>query len=446
LLAAAFVILPWLSTVETFVRFLFAVVTIFCTLLFSNILLHRGRVQQAGYLLTAVLWRVFALLTLMGQEGLTGPTFLGAITLIPLIAGFVSGTRTSIIVTLLNWLMGGVLVWWELSGRIPIGLPYKPQVQYLAYVVMFSAFPLLVYLWRRNFDEAIEQMRAVDLAEQEMAAYRMQNEALEEAVAVRTTDLEQSLARERHLAEQLAQALEAETQLGELRSRILTIVSHEFRTPLSVIYSSTQLLHQSHDKLPQARRDAVQQRIAEAVFYLNDLLKDIMLVDQAQRERLTPTYQTFAFNEMCQRLIETVRGKINQLQRVSFEYIDTVETPVQTDLTLLEQVVGILVSNGLKYSEKTSQVRVRIWLDETHFAIEVQDQGIGVPLHEQAKIFELFYRASNVDERRGLGLGLFIGQAMSKMMQGRVTLVSQGEGTTFQVRLPLAPELEQKAD
>ena len=103
-----------------------------------------------------------------------------------------------------------------------------------------------------------------------------------------------------------------------------------------------------------------------------------------------------------------------------------------------------LVSNGLKYSEKASPVQVHLWLEETQLIVEVQDQGIGVPLHEQTKVFDLFYRANNVDERRGLGLGLFIVQTISKMMQGRVTLVSQGQGqgTNIQVSLPLLPMLD----
>ena len=255
--------------------------------------------------------------------------------------------------------------------------------------------------------------------------------------------MEKSLARERHLSEQLGQTLEAETQLGELRARIITIVSHEFRTPLSVIYSSTQLLHTYYDKLPQARRDAVHQRIEEAILYLNNLLKDVTLVDQAQRERIQPTYQTFAFHELCQKLAETIMRDVNQPQRVIFEYVDIVDKPVQIDLMLLQQIVGNLVSNGLKYSERSLPVQVHLWLDGPQLAIEVQDQGIGSPLPEQTKVFELFYRATNVDERQGLGLGLFIVQAISKLMQGRVELESQGkgQGTTFRVYLPLLPEL-----
>ena len=93
---------------------------------------------------------------------------------------------------------------------------------------------------------------------------------------------------------------------------------------------------------------------------------------------------------------------------------------MQTDINLLQQIVANLISNGLKYSSKNSLVEVNFWLDGSHFFAEVQDQGIGVPRHEQSRIFDLFYRASNVDQRRGLGLGLFIVQTICKLLQGGI--------------------------
>ncbi len=409
----------------------------------TKLLLNQGWVNAARYLLAAVFWFAFSVPALKHPDGMVATPFLAAITISPIVAGFAIGTKASVFTTLINWGLSGYLTWIDLHHTVH-SVPYseEPLFRYLVLMIMVSVFPLIVYVWERNLGDALEQVRITEQARAETAAYRLQNEALEEAVKARTVDWEKSLARERHLAEQLTQALETEIQLGELRSRIITIVSHEFRTPLSVIYSSTQLLHKYYDKLPQPRRDAAQQRIEEAIFYLNDLLKDVTVVDQVQRERIQPAYQTFAFNELCQKLAGTIMREINQPQRIAFAYPATVETPVQVDLMLLDQIVRSLVSNGLKYSEKTSPVQVRLWLEETQLIVEVQDQGIGIPLHEQAKVFDLFYRANNVDERRGLGLGLFIVQTISKMMQGQVTLVNQGQGTIIQVSLPLLPVLE----
>lgn len=446
LLIAVLSILPWVSTEKSYNLFLFAIITIFMCLVASKFLLQRGKVQETGFFLTAVLWLVFVYTTLVGKEGLAGTPFIGAVTVTPLIAGFVSGTNASVIITVLNWGLGSVLVWQETTGLIPIAVQYEPLPRFMASMVMFSVFPLLVYLWRRNFDEAIMQVKAVEAAQRETAAYRLQNEVLEEAVLARTSALEKSLSREQNLAEKLALALQVETELGQLQSRIITVVSHEFRTPLSIINSSAELLQQYYEKLPQVRREAAHARIQESVFYLNDLLKDVTLVDQAQRAKIRPSYKTFPFSDLCRQLIEKMLFEVNQPKRLNFQYPSEAGKVVETDLNLLQQILANLVSNALKYSSDDVPVQVNFWLEARKIVLEVQDQGIGIPLQEQAKVFDLFYRASNVDERRGLGLGLFIVKSLSKLLQGEVFVESrgQGQGARFQVKLPLSPTVEQE--
>ena len=440
---SSLVILPWLSTPVNSMRFLIALIVVIISLLIAQFFLKKGKVSAVGHFLTAIIWLTFAILALLGTEGLTGTPFIGAIALCPIIAGFAGGTRASVVVTVLNWLMGGVLLVLELAGFLASGTGYEPHVQYLGSMIMFSSFPVFMFVWRRTFSEAVEQTRVAELASRQTAVYRSQNEQLEDAVQTGTIDLEYSLVREQQLAQQLSQALESEIQVSELQSRIITVVSHEFRTPLSVISSSAQLLQEYYERLPEARREAAHQRIEEAIFYLNDLLKDVILVEQAQRQRIRPSYQTFAFAELGQHLNDKLMQRLTQPQRVHLQY-PAGNTPIQTDLSLLEQILGNLVSNALKYSEKSSPVYIHIQLTAQQMIIEVRDEGIGIPLHEQAKVYELFYRASNVDERRGLGLGLFLVQSISKMMQGHVALVSKGvgQGTTVTVYLPLLPYLE----
>ncbi|MBK8902347.1 MAG: HAMP domain-containing histidine kinase [Anaerolineaceae bacterium] len=445
LISIIFVLLPLVTTSINQTRFLAAVVALLICLVLAKFSLNAGWVHETGHLISVVLWITLAITTVAGPEGLTGTPFISVVTLTPLVAGFVSGTRVSIVITGLNWALGSMLVWLESSGRLAGNSGYEPLAQFLALMVMFSALPLLVYLWRRSFNEAIEQVQVVNQAQRETAAYRLQNEALEEAVLARTSELEESLAREQQLAGKLAQALALETELGELQSRIITVVTHEFRTPLSIINSSSELLQQFYERLSPERRDAAHGRIREAVFYLNDLLKDVTLVEQTQRERIRPSYQTFPFSLLSQQLSERILRDVTRPHRVTFQYAAKLQTPVHTDLDLLQQIGANLVSNALKYSDDKTQVQVRFWHDEHQFVLEVQDEGIGIPPQEQARVFELFYRASNVDERRGLGLGLFIVQAISRMMQGQVNVVSQGanQGTTFQVYLPLASAGEQ---
>ncbi|GJM41930.1 MAG: hypothetical protein DHS20C20_22120 [Ardenticatenaceae bacterium] len=437
-------VLPWVLEESSLSQFVFAIITVFLSLLIAKFaFLNLERVREAGFFLTAILWVIFVLIIFWGDEGLAGTPFIGAVALTPLMAGFVSGVRASVIITVLNWIIGAILAWMEMTGVISIGTTYDPPTRYLSTMMIVSAFPLLVYMWRRNFVEALEQMRVVEQAQAETAAYRHQNELLEEAVATRTSALEESLEREQHMAEKLALALESETELGELQSRIITVVSHEFRTPLSVINSSSELLGQFYDRLPQERREAAHLRIRESVFYLNDLLKDVTLVDKAQRATIRPSYQPFTFSDLCQKLTRQLLREVSDPQRIKCHFVQGIETTVQTDINLLQQIVANFISNSLKYSDKA--IDVNFWLDAHYLYIEVKDQGIGVPRQDQARIFELFYRASNVNERRGLGLGLFIVQAISKLLQGRVTLTSEGEGqgATVEVRLPLLPQLGQ---
>ncbi|WP_420642232.1 sensor histidine kinase [Candidatus Leptofilum sp.] len=407
-------------------------------------ILNRGWVRQAGYLLAAMLWVTFCIAALLSPDGLASTPFWAAVTITPILAGFINGTNASIIVTLLNWGMGGYIMWLDLTDPLRNVAYYEaPLFRYLALMVMASVFPVIVFIWQRNLQDALNHVRLSEQAEAETAAYRLQNEALEAAVTARTSALEESLTREQQMAEKLTLALESETQLGELQSRIITVVSHEFRTPLSVINSSAELLRKFYDRLPEDRREAAHTRIRESIFYLNDLLKDVTLVDQAQRATIRPSYQTFTFSDLCQELVRRLLMEVSDPNRVRCHFAQGVDVPVQTDINLLQQIAANLISNGLKYSDRDSFVEVHFRLDSTQLFVEVIDQGIGIPQHEQSRIYELFYRASNVDERRGLGLGLFIVQLITKLLQGSVHLQSggEGQGATFEVRLPLLPQL-----
>lgn len=334
---------------------------------------------------------------------------------------------------LLNFIIQvGLILLIVILGALPwvttavLAFPFRN----LALVTILVAFLLLVYLWQRSFKAAIVQIRAVEQAQRETAAYRLQSEALEAAVQAQTFALEVSLARE--------------AVLGQLQSRIVTLVSHEFRTPLSAINTSAELLRQYHDKMSEPQREAAHKRIQDSIFYLNQLLKDVTLIDSAQREQIRPSYQSYPFSHLCQQLAEKLRQGVDQPERLQIQFTSGIETAIQTDLSLLLQIVSNLTSNALKYSPEATPVQIQFWLDNVSFNIEVQDRGIGIPAPEQDKIFDLFYRASNVDERRGLGLGLFIVQSGTILLRGTVKLVSQpdGQGSLFTVQLPIQPEVE----
>jgi len=435
---------PFVATSPNSEQYLIISMALLVGLVLSKLILNQGHIREAEYLIATTFWVTFAFAALVHPDGMVGTPFFAVIAITPILSGFVVGTKASVLVTVINWGLGGYMTWLDVMN--PASVPYseEPVVRYIILMIMVSAFPIIVYVWHRNLREALTQVRISEQARAETAAYRVQNEALEAAVAARTQALEQSLVREQRLGEKLALALEAETRLGEMQSRIITVVSHEFRTPLSVINSSSEILRQYYDRLPPERREAAHQRINDAIFYLNDLLKDVTLVDKAQRARIQPSYQSFAFNELCQQLIKRINREVSDASRLQFHFVPELKTAVQTDFNLLEQIVNHLISNALKYSAEETDVHVHFWVDGMQICLEVRDSGIGIPLAEQAKVCDLFYRGSNVDERRGLGLGLFIVQAIIQLMQGSLHLSSKGngQGAVFEVSLPLASEFE----
>jgi signal transduction histidine kinase len=444
-LVATLMVYPFAANARNATQYLSISLILLGGLFVSKLMLNRGWISVAGYLITMVFWLTFVGAALLSPDRMASTSFLAAVTIAPILAGFIHGTKASVLVTLLNWGVGAYLTWLDVTD-ITRNVAYyeEPLFRYFALMIMVSVFPLIVYVWHRNLHDTVASVRLSQQAQAETAAYRRQNVALEEAVTTRTSALEESLVREQQMAEKLALALESETQLGELQSRIITVVSHEFRTPLAVINSSSELLQQFYDRLSEERREAAHRRISESVFYLHDLLKDVTMVDKAQRAMIRPSYKTYPFSDLCQKLTQQLLREVNDAKRINFRFASNLENPIQTDLTLLKQVMANLISNSLKYSENDTEVQVHFSLDSTELFIEVQDQGIGVPVHEQARIFELFYRASNVDERRGLGLGLFIVQAISQMMQGTVCLHSggEGQGALVEVRFPVIPNLD----
>ena len=444
-LAVTLMLYPFLYTARNARQYFFISLVLLVTFFVAKLMLNQRWISAAGHLIATIFWLTFIWAAFLSPDGMAGTPFLAAVTITPIVAGFINGTRASILVTLLNWLVGGYIAWLDLTDPTRNIVYYEePVFRYLVLMIMVSVFPFIVHVWHRNLQQAVGHVRLSEQALAETAAYRLQNEQLEEAVANRTKALEDSLAREQHLAKKLAQALETEMQLSEMQSRIITVVSHEFRTPLSVINSSSDLIQLYYERLPEARRDAAHQRIRESIFYLNDLLKDVTMVDKAQRAMIRPSYQTYPFSELCHQLTSRLLDQSPDPGRLQFHFAAGVELSLQMDLALLEQILVNLISNSLKYSEKGSQVQIRFWLDGRSFCVEVQDAGVGVPRHEQPQVFELFYRASNVDERRGLGLGLFIVQAICNLLQGSVHLHSEGEGqgASFTVQLPLAPVLD----
>jgi PAS domain S-box-containing protein len=233
-------------------------------------------------------------------------------------------------------------------------------------------------------------------------------------------------------------ALESEKELSELRSRFITMASHEFRTPLSIIASSTGILETYYQRLSDEKRQQHLQRVQSSVKHMASLLDDVLTMNRAEANRLN-------FQPQYQDLMAFCRSLCDDLQMGSQEH-PILFLPenlpdlfsVNFDPKLLQQILSNLLSNAIKYSPAHSNVEFCLSRQDEWVIFVVQDHGMGIPPDDLPQIFESFHRAANVGTLQGTGLGLAIAKKCTELHGGSIQVSSTlGQGTCFTVRLPL---------
>lgn len=249
--------------------------------------------------------------------------------------------------------------------------------------------------------------------------------------------LKQAVAREQALLEELHQTHQREIELSRMKSQIITTVSHEFRTPLTVIGNSVELLTRYADKFDQTKREAIHQRIYDSINYLTELLQDASSVNQAYAKGFQASMMTLPFNGLAQRLKKELLQGCNDPANVRFRYDADLETAVRVDYDFVHRTAFIFLSNALKYSPESSPIEVMLRLDD-QLTVAVCDHGMGIPNGDAQQIWELFYRGHNAANRPGMGLGLYLAKQLVQAMGGTVTAVSPGPnlGSTFSLQIP----------
>ncbi|XZF15716.1 PAS domain-containing sensor histidine kinase [Chitinophagaceae bacterium MMS25-I14] len=232
----------------------------------------------------------------------------------------------------------------------------------------------------------------------------------------------------------LRMALEKEKELSELKSRFVSMASHEFRTPLSTVLSSVYLISKYTDSEDQPRREKHVQRIVSSVNLLTDVLNDFLSVGKIEEGKIQVRRTSFNVCQMIQSTINEMQGLLRSGQHIRFTYDGDAE--VYLDPGLLKHIVMNLLSNAVKFSPEESDVL----LDGVHkngrLLLSFTDKGLGISEEDQQHLFERFFRGNNVSHIQGTGLGLHIVSKYAELMNGTVTCKSKpGEGTTFEVLL-----------
>ena len=248
-----------------------------------------------------------------------------------------------------------------------------------------------------------------------------------------TTKLEETVAKR---TEELNSALASEKELNELKTKFLSLVSHEFKTPLSCILTSTMLLSKYKLADQQDRRDKQIKTISDEVRYLNKILNDFLSVDKLDKGKVNYKFKTFQLSRVVNEVVYNANLLLKDGQKINYpENID--EFSLYQDEKIIELSLSNLVHNAIKYSSENTIVDIIITQNENTTVFKVIDNGIGIPLKDQKNIFNRYFRAENVLLTQGTGIGLNIVKDHIENLKGKVYFESiEHEGSIFTLEIP----------
>ncbi len=258
------------------------------------------------------------------------------------------------------------------------------------------------------------------------------NASLESRVAERTAELAAA-------KDDLARALSQERELGELKSRFVSLVSHEFRTPLGITMSAVEVLRHFGGKISPGKHAELHEDIHAATLQMSALMEQVLLLGKAEAGKIGWKPARVDLPLLCEKIVDEGLSATNKRCPVKFVAEGDLNNAM-VDESLVRHIIGNLLSNAVKYSPEGSPVELTLHRDGDEAVFIVKDRGIGIPKADQGKLFEAFHRASNVGETPGTGLGLLLVKHCITQHQGGIGIQSEeGAGTTFTVRLPVNP-------
>ena len=285
---------------------------------------------------------------------------------------------------------------------------------------------------KENEGQIIQQKADLELINEEI---KKLNSNLESQVNSRTLELQSTLNELEASKEELTISLEKEKEVNDLKSRFVSMASHEFRTPLSTILSSISLLAKYITTEDQPKRERHIERIKSSVKSLTDILNEFLSLGKIEEGKVEVKPETFDLTEFISGIIDEMNVLLKQNQNI--QYTHKGSPNIYLDSNLLKHVLVNLLSNAIKFSPENAVVRIETNIDDAYTQILVIDQGIGIPKNDQVHLFERFFRASNVTNIQGTGLGLHIVGRYIELLNGEIKYSSELErGSTFTIILP----------
>jgi PAS domain S-box-containing protein len=249
--------------------------------------------------------------------------------------------------------------------------------------------------------------------------------------------VEEDITSAKRVEREIIKSLERERELNELKSRFVSMASHEFRTPLSTILSSASLISRYEEPAQQEKREKHVNKIKSSVQNLTNILNNFLSIEKVERGQVQAEIQEVLITAIVNETVEEIKDVLKTGQEIEVQYEISKKT-IQSDPKLLKNILINLLSNASKYSSEDQKIILRVKTSRDKLTIEVQDFGIGIPEREQKNLFQAFYRAENVTNIQGTGLGLNIVKKYVDLLQGRIKFISEEfKGTTFIIITPI---------
>ncbi len=280
------------------------------------------------------------------------------------------------------------------------------------------------------------------------------NNELEGKIQIRTKELEESILklqkvnvsleqevkRRKEAENRIKNALQKEKELNELKTKFLSLVSHEFKTPLSGILTSVVLAGKYKLEEQQDKREKHFNTIKNKVHYLDNILNDFLSIERLESGKVNYKFTTFSLSKLVNEVVYNANVTLKSGQEI--EYPQNIENiSLHQDEKILELVLSNLLSNAIKYSPENTLINFQIDFEDDKIIFTVTDQGMGIPDKDQKHIFERYFRAENALLNQGTGIGLNIAKVHLENLGGSIRFTSKEKiGTKFIVELPITTE------
>ena len=269
------------------------------------------------------------------------------------------------------------------------------------------------------------------------------NSQLEKKISSRTKQLEDTVLKLQEEAilrqeaeERMKTSLQKERDLGELKTKFLSLVSHEFKTPLTGMLSSAILAERYTLTEQQDKRDKHLKIIKNKIKYLDNILNDFLSIERLETGKVNYKMSVFPLSKVINEVVYDANMLLKEGQNIKYpDHVD--EYLIMFDEKILELAISNLINNAIKYSPEHTQIKIKTEAHKDRLQISVKDQGIGIPLEEQKFIFQRYFRAENALTNQGTGIGLNILKSHLENLNGSISFTSSPQGSCFTIEIPL---------